>query len=39
MDISSPYLPFVGRIDVEVTEDSLQTHFVIQLFIGGTIIC
>lgn len=34
----SSYLPFVGGIDVEVTEDSLQAHFVIQLFIGGAII-
>lgn len=34
----SSYLPFVGGIDVEVTEDSLQAHFVIQLFIGGAIV-
>lgn len=32
------YLPFIGGVDVEVTEDSLKTYFVIQLFIGGAVI-
>lgn len=32
------YLPFVGGVDIEITEDGLQTHFVIKFFIGGAII-